>query len=131
MARTAHRSRAMSLYRPRTSHPKPIVIRTTVNKPKKHHARRGGGGGRGLFEGKRMGIMLGGFAVGMIQKSGVTIPELPLLGQAGTIGVAAYFLSSGGRNKLADEVATAALAIAAYELGSTGKIVGGDYVAGF
>ena len=128
MAKRSSSRRAIVVSRPS----KPMVIRQTIVKKakafrKKHYA----GSGRGLFEGKRMGIMMGGFAVGMIQKSGVAIPELPFLGQAGTIGVAAYFLSGGGRNKLADEVATAALAIAAYELGSTGKIVGGDYVAGF
>ena len=123
-------AKKVAIMRARSS--KPVVIRQTIVKKAKSFRRKHySGGARGLFEGKRMGIMMGGFAVGMIQKSGITIPELPLLGQAGTIGVAAYFLSGGGRNKLADEVATAALAIAAYELGSTGKIVGGDYVAGF
>lgn len=125
-------------FRP-ASAPKPIVIRTTkVVKTKGKHKKHHGGGGRGLLEKQRMGIVGGGFAVGLIQKQGIPIPELPFIGQAGTIGVAAYFLSDNGRNKLADEICTAALTIAAYELGSTGKVIGGDdgidgqgYVAGF
>src|SRR5579863_5175848 len=110
----------------RPSYAKPIVIRQTKVVKSKH--RRGHGkssGGRGLTDPKRMGIIVGGFAVGMIQKQGLPLPKLPFLGEAGTIGVAAYFLSDNGKNKLADEICTAALTIAAYELGSTGAIVGG------
>jgi hypothetical protein len=118
---------------------KPIVIRTTkVVKSKKRHHKAARHGGRGLTDPKRMGIIVGGFAVGMIQKQGLPLPKLPFLGEAGTIGLAAYFLSDGGKNKLADEICTAALTIAAYELGSTGSIIGADepangfpgYVAG-
>jgi hypothetical protein len=120
---------------------RPIVIRNTkVVKPKKHHhSRKSSGGNRGLTDPKRMGIIVGGFAVGMIQKQGLPLPKLPFVGEAGTIGLAAYFLSDNGKNKLADEICTAALTIAAYELGNTGAIVGGEevegstggYVAGF
>lgn len=113
---------------------RPIVIRTTKF-IKKHARRHYGGSSRGLLEGKRLGIVTGAFVVGMIQKSGISLPEIPLIGEAGTIGLAAYFLSGGGRNKFMDELTTAALTIAAYELGSTGKIIGeGDidgYVAGY
>jgi len=106
---------------------KPIVIRTTKVVKSKHRKgmKKHVGSGRGLTDPKRMGIVVGGFAVGMIQKQGLPLPKIPFLGEAGTIGLAAYFLSDGGKNKLADEICTAALTIAAYELGSTGSIVGG------
>ena len=108
--------------------PAPIIIRQTksVQKHHKKHHRRGHSGGRGLLEKQRIGILVGGFAVGMLQKMNLALPKIPLLGEAGTIGVAAYFLSAGGKNKLADEICTAALTIAAYELGSTGAVVGGE-----
>lgn len=138
---TRHKSRALSLYRP--SAPKPIVIRTTkVVKAKKHHRRHHGGGGLhlgGLMSKQRMGIVAGALAYGFLEKQAMfaSLPSLPLIGKAGTIGLGAYLLSNGGRNKLADDIATAALVIAAHELGSTGHVVGGDadpgigYVAGY
>jgi hypothetical protein len=121
------KSRALAL-RPFTmSTPKPIVLRQTKvihakSKHKKHH--RHHGGLRGLTDPARLGIVIGGAAVGFLQKQNLNLPSLPMLGQAGTIGVAAFLLSNGGRNKLADEICTAALTIAAYELGSTGQVVG-------
>jgi hypothetical protein len=139
-----HKSRALALYRP--SAPKPIVIRTTkVVKAKKHHRRHHGGGGLGLslgglFSKQRMGIVAGALAFGFLEKQAMfqSLPSLPLIGKSGTIGLGAYLLSNGGRNKLADDIATAALVIAAHELGNTGHIVGQDdggsgigYVAGY
>jgi hypothetical protein len=147
MAKTKHRhkSRALSLYRPS---PKPIVIRTTkIVKHKKHHRRHGGGGGGfglgGLFNKKRMGIVAGAAAFGFLEKQAMfaSLPSLPMIGKSGTIGLAAYLVSNGGRNKLADDICTAALVIAAHELTSTGSIIGDDptdpsgrgigYVAGY
>jgi hypothetical protein len=113
---------------------KPIVIRQTKvvkHKKTKHH--RGGAGG--LLSGNRVKIMGGAFALGLLQKSGIAanLPKIPLLGETGTLGLAAHFL--GGSSPLAQDIAMAAFAIAAFELGSTGAIVGGDvdggYVAGF
>jgi hypothetical protein len=125
MARTKHKSsHKLAVYR---RSPKPVVIRTTkLVKPKRRHHSSGGGFGRGLMDKKRLGIVIGGAAVGFLQKQNMKLPELPILGQAGTIGLAAYFLSNNGKNKLADEICTAALTIAAYEYGSTGKVVGED-----
>jgi hypothetical protein len=124
MARSAHRrgvSTKLALHRPH-SHAKPIIIKTTKLVKPKHHRRHSGGGGgafgRGLMDKKRLGIIIGGAAVGFLQHSQLKVPELPLLGEAGTIGVAAYFLSNNGRNKLADEICTAALTVAAYEFGA-------------
>jgi hypothetical protein len=115
---------------------RPIVIRQTkVQKSKKHH-RRSGGGGRGLMSKNRMGLAIAAFGVAVIEKHmGAQLPKLPMIGTMGTIGVAAYFLSDNGRNKLADEICTSALVIAAYQLGESGAIIGEDgtmngYVAG-
>src|SRR5271156_2285143 len=139
-----HRSHAMALYRP--SSPKPIVIRTTkVVKAKRHHRRHHGGGGfgfglGGLMSKQRMGIVAGALAFGFLEKQALfaSLPSLPMIGKSGTIGLAAYLISNGGRNKLADDICTAALVIAAHELGSTGTIVGEEpapdvtgYVAGY
>jgi hypothetical protein len=126
----------------RYSTPKPIVIRQTkVVKPKHHRHRGGGGRGSGTLMNKtRMGIVAGAFAVGILEKQGImsSLPTLPFVGRTGTIGIGAYLISNGGKNKLADEICTAALVIAAHELASTGSIVGAEggppdigYVAGW
>ena len=135
-----------ALARGRAQTVKPIVIRTPapvvkVKKAKSHH----GGGSRsgigGIFSPKRTALMVGAFAVGVLEKQGImsNLPSLPVIGRTGTIGVAAHMLA-GGKAGLADDISTAALIIAAHELGSTGSIVGGeedpselgvDYVAGW
>src|SRR5580698_8440610 len=125
---TRSKSRAMALYRPSS---KPIVIRTTkVVKAKRHHRHHRGGGGSfglgGLANKQRIGIVAGALAFGFLEKQALfaSLPSLPLIGKSGTIGIAAYLLSNGGKNKLADDICTAALVIAAHEFGSTGTIVG-------
>ena len=141
MAKTKHRSHALAMYRP--SMPKPIVIRTTKVVKVKHHRshghRSGGTLGMGnLLSKQRMGIVAGALAFGFLEKQSLfqSLPALPMIGKSGTIGLAAFLLSDGGKNKLADDICTAALVIAAHELGSTGTIVGEDdpsigYVAGY
>lgn len=137
-----HHRRAMSLYRP--SAPRPLVLKTTkIVKAARRHIRRHHSHAfsmGGLFNKTRMGIVAGALAFGFLEKQAFfqNLPSLPLIGKAGTIGLGAYLLSNGGRNKLADDVATAALVIAAHEFGSTGTVVGdaGDgggigYVAGY
>jgi hypothetical protein len=130
MAKRSHaRSHALARYSaPRA--PKPIVIRTTtIQKAKKHH-RRGRSGGLG--EKHRVGAIVGGGVLGLIQKSGVSLPSLPFLGQAGTLGVAAWAVGKYMHSPWAEDLATGFLAIAAYELASTGTIAGetSGYVAG-
>jgi len=130
-----------ALARARHHYPKPIVIRTTPAKVKHHRKghKRGGGRFGGLLGPHKMGIAMGAAALGFIQKQNIAIPKLPLLGEAGTIGLIAWFLSDNGRNKFLDDVATASFAVAAYELGSTGTITGeaapgfdpSAYVSGF
>lgn len=144
MAKTKTRALARWTH-PKSHTAKPIVIRTTVVKKLKHRRRHGGGGGGmvgGLMSKTRMGIVLGAFAVGILEKQNLmaNLPALPFLGRTGTIGLAAYLISNHGKNRLADEVCTAALVLAAHELATTGTIVGAEggmpdpnvgYVAGW
>lgn len=149
-----HKSRpSMALARPITmSAPRPIVLKQTKvvhqkAKHKKGHRRSGGGllGGLGssaggLLSKNRIGVALGAAAFGLLEKQTffASIPALPIIGKAGTIALGAYFLSDGGKNALANDICTAALAVAAHELASTGSIQGGEpdvdgaqYVAGY
>lgn len=129
----------------RHSSPKPIIIRPTpvkMVKPRSSKMRRhvgGGGGLGGIFSARRTQLMMGAFAVGVLEKQGIfqQLPALPFIGRTGTIGVAAHMFA-GGHGGLAEDIATAAFIIAAHELGATGSIVGGDetdahigYVAGY
>lgn len=120
--RTANRRRGIVPYRA----VKPIVIRTTkvVKHKRKHH--RSGGGVGGLFGGNKGKVMMGAFLLGLIQKQGFasSLPTIPFLGQTGSIGLAAHFL--GGRSPLAQDIATAAFAVAAWEMGHDGHIIGED-----
>jgi len=143
MAKKTHtRSHSRALTRVARA-PKPIVIRTTKIVKAKHrkgHRRSGGGITGGLFSKDRVTTVSAGFAVGMLEKMDFVknLPHLPFLGTTGTIGVAAFLLSDNGRNRMADDIATAALTVAGYMMGSTGAIVGegpgvvgGAYVAGW
>jgi hypothetical protein len=69
---------------------------------------------------------LGGAAFGFIEKSFPNLPTLPLVGRAGTIAIAAYFLSKRGGmgGGIVRDIANAGAAIAGYQLGKTGTISG-------
>jgi hypothetical protein len=126
--RTARRAPSRALAR--VSYAKPIVIKQTkLVKPKKHHGgRRGGGLVSGFLSTDKTEMMLAGAALGFIDKSSfaANLPKLPWLGEHGTIAVAAYMLSGGGKNKLASNVCKLALGLAAYELAKTGAITGDE-----
>lgn len=102
-------------------------IQTTPIKTR-HRRRHGGGGGGGFTrsaKGKRMvGVAIGGFGYGIIEKSFPTLPTLPIVGKAGTVAIAAYFF--GGTNELVNDIGIAAAAIAGYQLGKEGAISGYD-----
>lgn len=126
MARTRSRSRALALYRPA---PKPIVIRTTKMVKAKHHRKHHRSSG--FTEKHRMGAIVGGAVMGLLDKSGIDLPTLPFLGKAGTVGVAAWAVGKYMRSPWAEDLATGMLSIAAYELAKEGSISGVDgYVAG-
>lgn len=102
----------------------------TAAKSKRRSHRRSSGGG---ITGKTvLSAGIGGAALGFIEKTFPNIPTVPVLGRAGTIALAAYFLSrrgGTGMGGIARDVALAAASIAGYQLGKTGK-VSGDEVLG-
>lgn len=121
MAKTATKTRTIVRTIPA---PTPIIRYRERSRPKKHHRGRG----RGQSSQKLlMGMLLGGFAMGFIDKQGTSlpIPTLPVLGRAGTIAAVAHFLGKG-KPGIVTDVRNAAAAIAAYEYGSTGKVSGDD-----
>lgn len=128
MAKTKH-STAMVPYRmPMAA--APVVIkertRTVQSKSKKKHHHRS----RGISSEKvLMGMALGGYALGFVDKQGTSIPTIPMLGRAGTIALAMHFIGKGKPGLMTD-VRNAAAAVAAYEMASTGKISGDDEVDG-
>lgn len=69
-----------------------------------------------------MSSALGGAIYGFIIKQFPTLPTVPMLGQAGTVALAAYFF--GGKHKIIGDVGVAAAAIAGFQLGSEGHIHG-------
>ena len=124
MARTAHRSHSSTaIARPVTHRTQTIVVRPVAGKAtKKHH----GGGRKGQSSTKQiMGLLVGGFVMGYIDKGGLgaNIPTIPLLGRAGTIAVAAHFFGKG-RQGIVTDIRNAAAAIASYEFGLKGSVSG-------
>lgn len=70
--------------------------------------------------------LVGGAVLGMVEKSGVNIPTIPVLGRAGTLAVLAYFWSRNGGGAIAAQVACAAASVAGYQLAKSGKVEGDD-----
>jgi hypothetical protein len=117
--------------------PRPLVVtkRKIVHVKPKHKHKRHGGKGFGFLTQHQVNAGLGGLALGFIKKNFAgKLPKIEILGEHGTIAVAAYMLR--GKVPLAYDVLTAALVVSAFELGSEGKISGvgedvdGGYVAG-
>lgn len=75
-----------------------------------------------------LGAAIGGAVFGFIEKTFPTLPTLPILGRAGTVAVAGYFLAKRGGmgGSIVRDTAMAAAVIAGYELGKDGKISGDD-----
>lgn len=122
----------------------PTIITVPSAAPTRRRGRRSGGlakrrkgtrrrrgavaGGGGFFNQERIGAMTGGFLLGVLDKQGTVLPTIPVLGRAGTLGLALYFGGKQFRMPLAVHMSTAALAVAAYELGNKGSISGVDTV---
>jgi hypothetical protein len=107
----------------------PIVIRTS-SAPVKHHKRRRHSGGEfggatgGLLSKENTGLAMGALALGYLDKQGVKIPTVPILGRAGSIAVMSFFAGKQFHLPLAMKICKAAIVIAAYELGNKGTISG-------
>lgn len=75
-----------------------------------------------------MGMVVGGFVLGFLDKPGgpgANIPTIPMLGKAGTIALAAHFLGKGKPGMVTD-VRNAAAAVAGYEFGYKGSVSGDE-----
>jgi hypothetical protein len=120
MAKTATKS-SHAITHTRTM--QPIVVRPAAAPRKEKHKK----GRRHHVSSEKalMGFVIGGFALGWIDKSATAIPTIPILGKAGTIAVAAHFFGKG-KPGLVTDLRNAAAVVAAYEYGSTGKIAGDD-----
>jgi hypothetical protein len=127
-AKTKHRHHSRALVRVPTV--KPIVIRTSAAPVhhKKHHRKGGRGAFGGMVTSQEVKLAIGGAALGFIKKTFPNIPTIPVLGQNGTIALAAKFLK--GKVPFAEEAGLAALVVSAYQFAETGKVEGGDYVVG-
>lgn len=107
---------------------KPIVIRQSAPRAPKHKKRRRSSSGHSgaLTVTRLFAFMLGGAAVGFIQKQFPNMPSVPVVGKKGTIALGGYYLAKRGGSMahLARDVAVAAAVLAGEELGRTGTISG-------
>lgn len=105
--------------------PAPIIRVSAPRAGGSKKKRRGGGrkGGKGgMTQQTLMSAAIGGAAFGFVQKSFPNLPTIPMLGRAGTIALACYFF--GKRIPLARDIGMAAAAIAGYQLGTDGHVLG-------
>lgn len=133
MAKRRSTSAAIVRYPVVQTRPQANVIRIqtprAISAPKKkrvHHRRGSSAGGS---SGKTiLGAGIGGAVLGFIEKQWPTFPTVPILGRAGTIAVAAYFLQKQGgmSSPILRDVAIAGAVVAGYQLGKEGKIAGED-----
>jgi len=72
-----------------------------------------------------VGSVVAGYALGWIDKGGLPIPTIPMLGRAGTVAVVCAILAK--HHPLIAKAALASASIAGYELGKQGTI-SGEYV---
>jgi hypothetical protein len=95
--------------------------------------RRSGGGGRrrrssgrsgasGSLRNRMIGMAVGGFAVGFLEKTFPNLPAIPLIGKKGAIALGAYLFA--GKHPIVADVGLAAASISGYQLGSVGVISG-------
>lgn len=79
-----------------------------------------------------VGAGVGGAALGFIEKTFPNLPTVPIVGRAGTIAIAAYFLSRGrgSTSGIMRDIALAGSVIAGYQFGKFG-VVAGDVMGDF
>lgn len=119
MAAKTTTSRAIAPYRgPSRAAPIVITKTRTVHAKKKAHRKSGAS----MSKKSALGVAIAGFILGHVDKAGTAIPTIPMLGRAGTVAVGLYFL--GPKAGIMRDAMMAAAAIAGYEMGSTGKILG-------
>lgn len=114
--------------------PAPIIRVMSPRAPaapkKKHHRRRSSSANArsgGLSMSHMAATAFGGFGLGFIDKNFPTLPTLPVIGRAGSIALFAYALGKWGgvsMGGIVRDVALAGAAVAGYEMGKDGKVVG-------
>jgi len=111
---------------PRTA--APIIIRSAPRAaPKKKHHRKKSHSGGAVTQQSLISLALGGAVFGFIEKSfGAQLPTLPIVGRAGSITIAAFFMAKGKASGIMADVARAGAVLSGYQVGSTGKISGVD-----
>lgn len=91
-----------------------------AHKPKRHHRRHHSGGGGFMTQVGYPG--LAGLVLGYIDKGGIAVPTVPLLGRAGTLALAAWIFRK--HHSTLPHMAGGFAAIALYELEREGSISG-------
>lgn len=129
----ARRRKAITVYRRAPSFggfrpAAPIIIRQRTgggSHKKKHRRRRGGGGDSSSLTSKEnLALVAAAFLLGYIDKQGVKVPTIPILGRAGSIAVGLFFAGRQFHSPLMIKGAKAAAVIAGYELGNKGQVSG-------
>lgn len=126
----------ITVYRPPAPRASAPIIVAAAPARRSGGRRRSGGGRKRRRGGARfhrsgstknmvMKVALGGAAFALVEKMGPSFPTIPMLGRAGTVAIAAYFLG-GKREGIAKDICLAASTIAAYEMIRDGKIAGED-----
>lgn len=108
--------------------PAPVIRIATPRAPAARKAPKRRGRARGGSPGKTMvSGAIGGAALGFLEKAFPNLPTVPILGRAGTVGLACYFLSQRGgmgNSGILRDIAFASAVLAGYQIGTTGKIQG-------
>lgn len=71
-----------------------------------------------------LSAVVGGAALGFIDKSFPQLPTIPVLGRAGSIALYAYMASKGRAGGIFRDVALCGATLAGYQLGSAGHVSG-------
>jgi hypothetical protein len=101
------------------------VSRRRRSAPKQKRRRSvGGGGGGQQIRTRIQGVAAGGFLYGQLIKAFPDMPRLPILGTAGTVAAAVWFLKP--KSQIVQDIGIAAAAIAGNSFGQTGSVQGDD-----
>lgn len=127
MAGKAKQAQIIRYAAPRSAAPIIRVSAPRAAPKKKHHRKKGTAGNGAVTQQGLINLALGGAVFGFIEKSfGAQLPTLPIVGRAGSITIAAFFMAKGKSSGIMADVARAGAVLSGYQVGSTGKISGVD-----
>jgi hypothetical protein len=102
-----------------------VVVREGVKSAARRYTRRDTGAGGAGLQKQMLGMGIGGFGVGFVEKTfGPKIPTIPMIGRKGSIAAIIYFMKP--KEPILRNIGIAAAAIAGYEFGKTGAVSGAD-----